>query len=155
VNPQDRPACGPQEQIVLAFDAVDVGEKGGHQGGSREQRQRDEALLHQGCDQFSVQMVNGSVAPPESGTNLFAFETAHPKLPTITLPVLRRKASPVTQNKVLAIMNDAKFRKQAYRGTGCQRGSSPGVTLSEHFHKTLDWWTPDVGVGRHEAPPLH
>ena len=37
-----------------------------------------------------------------------------------------RGSHPGAQNKVLVIMDDAIFRKQAYRGTGCQRGSRPG-----------------------------
>jgi hypothetical protein len=36
------------------------------------------------------------------------------------------------QNKVLVIMDDAIFRKQAYRGTGCEKGSSEEVTVSIH-----------------------
>ena len=39
-----------------------------------------------------------------------------------------------TQNKVLVIMDYQKFRKQAYRGTGCQRGSSPRLTVSIQNH---------------------
>jgi hypothetical protein len=34
------------------------------------------------------------------------------------------------QCQVLVIMDDGIFRKQAYRGTGCERGSREGVTVS-------------------------
>ena len=37
-----------------------------------------------------------------------------------------RGAHPDAQIKVLVIMDDANFRKQAYRGTGCERGSRVG-----------------------------
>ena len=41
------------------------------------------------------------------------------------------------QNKVLVIMDDGIFRKQAYRGTGCERGSSEGVTVSIQAQKRV------------------
>src|SRR5882762_8961049 len=49
-----------------------------------------------------------------------------------------------TQNKVLVIMDYGILRKQAYRGTGCQRDSISKVTNSKRkgalfAHKPANW----------------
>jgi hypothetical protein len=51
---------------------VNIGEEAGHQRGSRQQSQCDEALVGQGLGQFSVPSADGSVAPCKDGETLRA-----------------------------------------------------------------------------------
>ena len=59
----DGPAGRPVKEIRAALEAVDVGEESSHERGSRQQCQRDEALVGQGLGQFSVPSTDGSVTP--------------------------------------------------------------------------------------------
>ena len=57
-----RPSRSPVKEIGPALKLVNVGEEAGHQRGSRQQCQCDEALVGQGLGQFSVPITDGSVA---------------------------------------------------------------------------------------------
>src|ERR1700683_1242484 len=48
VQSEQAPAHGPQQQVGLPFQVVDIREKAGHQRGRRQQSQRNEAFVSQG-----------------------------------------------------------------------------------------------------------
>src|SRR5208282_3060778 len=62
-----RPSGSPVKEIRPALELVNVGEEAGHQRGSRQQCQCDEALVGQGLGQFSVPNADGSAVPYKNG----------------------------------------------------------------------------------------
>src|SRR5260370_16688275 len=91
---ENRPRRCPHQQIRLALDAVDIREEAGHQGGSDQQRQRYETLMHQENIRFSARIACGivQVAKPEES---LALSSVPPTLPPPRYPVIQQpKKSP-------------------------------------------------------------
>ena len=58
---KSEPSCGPVEQVRLALEAVDVGEKADYEKRSDEKRQRYEALMHPDQSQLSSKTTDAIV----------------------------------------------------------------------------------------------
>jgi len=67
-----RPSGSPVKEIGPPFELVNIGEEAGHQRGSRQQCQCDEALVGQGLGQFSVPNMDGSVTAYKNSEALCA-----------------------------------------------------------------------------------
>ena len=78
----NRPSSSPVEKIGPALELVNVGEEAGHQRGSRQQCQCDEALVGQGLGQFPVPNTDGSVATNKNCEALCA--SRWPETSTVT-----------------------------------------------------------------------
>ena len=115
-----RPAKGPQQQIRLALDGVDIREEARYQSGSREQRQHDEILVDQ---KFSRLRTHTSL-------NLLSERNRskcvhHPNRCVAFGTNVCLQQSGFAQNKVLAIMEYRIFQKQTDLDTGNQKITEP------------------------------
>src|SRR6266446_9065017 len=87
---ENRPRRCPQQQIRLALDAVDIGEEAGHQGGSNQQRQRYETLMHQENIRFSARIADGIVQVAKAEKSL-ALWSVPATLPPARRTIMRRR----------------------------------------------------------------
>ena len=128
---EHRPRRGPEQQIRLALDAVDIREETRHQSGSDQQGQRDETLMHQENIRFSARTAGGIVQVTKAEESL-ALWSVRASLPSAREDsrAATQKGRARTQNKVLVIMDYEIFQKQAYQRTGSQRDSISKVTDS-------------------------
>lgn len=61
---ENEPSDGPEEQITLTLEAVDVRKEARHKKCGDQERQRDEALLDQDDSQFSTLKKGGRALIP-------------------------------------------------------------------------------------------
>jgi hypothetical protein len=128
-----RPPQRPVQQIGPPLQVVDISKESGHQRGSREERQCDEALVGQGL---------GSILRPALGRlGCFVHCVVPARKETARRPRGRPRAAAANhgsaQNKVLVIMDEKFLGTQAYRCTGCQRSSRPSrnnLATFPHIH---------------------
>ena len=90
VKAKNKPAGGPIEEIVLALDAVNVGEEAGHQDGGDQQRQRNETLIHQDGVRFPVNARDGNGLEREAQISLICHVQTHLRRPHKRTVVRRR-----------------------------------------------------------------
>src|SRR5437870_7794070 len=57
---ENSPPGGPQQQIILALDAVDIREEARHQSGGDQQRHGDKTVMHQELIRFSIRIADGT-----------------------------------------------------------------------------------------------
>jgi hypothetical protein len=157
---ENEPARGPQKQIVLALNGVDVREKARHEERGDQQRQGNEALMHQSHIQFSApQSGRAWVSPEDAESPCFALCRRVPAFRAKGQPYGDAKSCAKPQNKVLVIMDYGILKKQVYRGTGCQRDSMARVTETVENESGTPEFAKLIGsnrpVGRKPVPSLH
>src|SRR5712664_1235449 len=99
---ENRPRRCPQRQIRVWRDAGDIREEAGHQGGSDQQRQRYETLMHQENIRFSARIACGIVQVAKAEESL-ALWSVPATLPPARRTVMRRrrKVAPIHKTKYL------------------------------------------------------
>ena len=109
-----------------------VREEARHQTGSDQQRQRNKILMYQAHIRFPARIADGASLLAKTFLLILVLRgvSATPLPAPKDSRAATQEGGARTQNKVLVIMDYEIFRKQAYRGTGSQRDSSPGVTDS-------------------------
>ena len=98
---KNEPRCGPEEQVALTLDTVNVGEEASHKKGGDQQRQGNEALKYQ-AESILRPPNRGQRASTEAQNSFVLWLEATPlKSHAEAVVRRRRKPRPDTIHKVL------------------------------------------------------
>ena len=104
VKRENRPRGGPQQQVSLALDVVDIREEASHQDCGDQQRQRNKAFRYQDRIRFPARIADGISLVTRHNTSSWSETHRQPRhLYQRTVVRRRREIAPIHKIKYLRL----------------------------------------------------